>query len=69
MLMKLIYDVSPCAAHLHHVSPHSGTRAGKDLLLNMNSSQLKRQIKQCSRLLVHEESARPLATGSLVLVV
>ena len=26
MLMKLIYDVSPCAPHLHHVSPHSRTR-------------------------------------------
>ena len=28
MLMKLIYDVSPCAAHLHHVSLHSRTRGG-----------------------------------------
>ena len=28
MLMKLIYDVSPCAAHLHHVSHHSRIREG-----------------------------------------
>lgn len=29
--MKLIYDVSPCAPHLHHVSPHSRTRGAKIL--------------------------------------